>query len=154
MNAFVTYGAAAFVTVNKAIIANTFAEVGAHGTTNVGDSFLKVGSGNPPSTKDDAATFEGNLAAFLVWAYGGPNSIMYADGKTYTGNNHDMVVEHTGLNITNAQYTYFLTNIIVPALDSSGVKHGAGGAADPDDVGTCLAPALTDAAFVASIVGH
>jgi hypothetical protein len=90
----------------------------------------------------------------LVWAYGGPNSIVYTDGKTYVGNDEDMVAAHTGLNITSAQYTYFLTNIVVPALTSNGVKNGTGGAASPDDVGTCFAPVLTATAFVASIVGH
>ena len=31
------------------------------------------------------ATFEGKLAAFLVFAYGGPDTIMYTDGKMYDG---------------------------------------------------------------------
>ena len=125
MNAFDTYMTAGFVAVNQAVLANTMAEVTAHGSTNVGNSFSEIGSGTPPSTADDAATFAGKLAAFLVWVYGGPNSITYTDNKMYTGNNQDMVAAHTGLNITAAQYTYFITNIVVPALISSGVKHGA-----------------------------
>jgi hypothetical protein len=153
-NAFETYGASAFVAVNQSIFANTMAEVTANGSTNIGSSFTKVGSGNPPSTADDAATFEGKLAAFLVWVYGGPNSITYTDGKVYTGNNQDMVAAHTGLGITSSQYTYFVTNIAVPALTSNGVKHGAGGAADPNDVTSCFAPPLLDPTFEASIVGH
>ncbi|HET9626249.1 MAG TPA: hypothetical protein VFP84_33030 [Kofleriaceae bacterium] len=151
-NAFDTYGAAAFVTVNKAIIANVTAEMTAHGTTNLGDSFTKIGTGNPPSTADNGATFEGKLAAFLVYAYGGPTSITYSDGVKYTGP-QDMVAAHTGLAITSDQFDYFVANIVVPALTANGVKHGAGGAADPDDVGSCFAPVVTSAAFKASIVG-
>jgi hypothetical protein len=153
-NAFQTYGEAAFVTVNKAIIANTTMEISTNGTKNVGDSFTKVGTGNPPSTADNLMTFEGKLAAFLVWVYGGPNSITYTDMKMYTGNNQDMVAAHTGLAITQAQYTYFVTNIVVPALTASGVKHGAGGMTDPNDVTSCFAPPLMDPTFIASIVGH
>ena len=152
-NAFATYGAAAFIAVNEAIVANVFSEVGAHGSMNVGDSFGKIGSGNPASTKDDAATFKGKLAAFLVYAYGGPSAITYTDNKMYFGL-QDMVAAHTGLGVTSAQYDYFITNIVVPALVSSGVKHGAGGANDPNDVTTCFAPVVTGAAFKASIVGH
>jgi hypothetical protein len=154
MNGFDTYGAMAFVAVNKSIINNTLAEIAANGSANVGDSFSKIGSGNPPSTTDSAATFSGKLAAFLVWAYGGPNSIVYTDGKTYDGANQDMVTAHTGLNITAAQYTYFVTNIVVPSLESNGVKHGMGGASDPDDVGSCFAPVLLDMSFENTIIGH
>ncbi|MEI2746758.1 MAG: hypothetical protein V9G22_15730 [Ottowia sp.] len=143
-NAFETYGAAGFVAVNKAIFANVGAEITANGTTNLGDSFGKV---------TDAATFEGNLAAFLVFAYGGPTSIVYTDNKTYNGP-QDMVAAHSGLAITADQYTYFVTNVVVPALTSSGVKHGAGGAADPDDVSSCFAPVVLDKDFIASVVGH
>ena len=64
-----------------------------------------------------------------------------------------MVTAHTGLAITATQYDYFLSNVIVAALVSSGVKHGAGGSADPNDVSSCFAPILVDAAFKASIVG-
>lgn len=150
-NAFATYGAAGFVAVNKAIVANVGAEIMANGTTNLGTSFTKIGSGNPPSTTDDAATFEGKLAAFLVYAYGGPESITYTDGKTYSGV-QDMVAAHTGLAITNDQYLYFVSNIVVPALVDSGVKAGQGDGAD--DVGSCFAPIVTSPAFIASIVGH
>lgn len=151
-NAFDTYGTAAFVAVNKSIIANVTAEMTANGTTNLGDSFTKIGTGNPPSTADNGATFEGKLAAFLVYAYGGPTSITYTDNVTYDGP-QDMASEHAGLNITSAQFDYFVANIVVPALISNGVKHGAGGAADPNDIGSCFAPVVTGAAFKASIVG-
>ncbi|HEY6034218.1 MAG TPA: hypothetical protein VIV58_08165 [Kofleriaceae bacterium] len=143
-NAWDTYGAAAFVAVNKSIFANVGAEMSAHGTTNLGDSFTKIGTGNPPSTADDAPTFEGNLAAFLVFAFGGPTSITYTDGKSYQGP-QDMVEAHTGLAITSSQFDYFVADIIVPALTSNGVPQ--------TDVSSCFAPVVTDAAFKASIVG-
>jgi hypothetical protein len=144
-DAWDTYGATAFVAVNEAIFTNVNSEITAHGTANLGDSFTKIGSGNPPSTADDLAAFKGNLAAFLVYAYGGPTSIMYTDGKTYAGV-QNMVVAHTGLAVTGAQYDYFIANVVVPALTGSGVPQG--------DVASCFAPIVTDAAFKASIVGH
>lgn len=151
-NAFDTFGATAFVAVNEAIFKNVNDEVTAHGTTNLGDSFTKIGSGTPSSTSDNAATFKGKLAAFLVYAYGGPSSITYTDNVVYQGP-QNMVTAHTGLNITSSQYDYFVTNQVVPALISSGVSHGAGGSAAPNDIGSCFAPILVDAAFKASIVG-
>ena len=144
-NAFETYGADAFVAVNEQIFTNVGNEISAHSTTNLGDSFTKVGSGNPPSTSDDAATFKGNLAAFLVKAYGGPSTIVYTDGNTYSGD-QDMVEAHTGLAITSSQYDYFVTSIVVPALTNKGVT--------ADDVSSCFAPVITSAAFKASVVGH
>lgn len=143
-DAFDTYGATAFVAVNKAIIANVTAELTANSTTNLGDSFTKIGTGVPASTSDNAAMFEGKLAAFLVFAYGGPDKITYSDGVMYDGP-QDMVVAHTGLNITSAQYDYFIASIVVPALTSSGVPMG--------DISSCFAPVVTDATFKASIVG-
>jgi hypothetical protein len=144
-NAFDTFNTAAFVAVNEAIFANVGGEVAANGTANLGDSFTKLGSGTPASTIDDAATFKGKLAAFLVYAYGGPSSITYTDGKTYAGP-QDMVTAHAGLGITSSQYDYFVASVIVPALTSSGVSVA--------DVSSCFAPVVTDAAFKASIVGH
>ncbi len=151
-NAWDTYGVNAFVAVNEAIFANVGAESTAHGTTNLGNSFSKIGSGTPASTADSAATFKGKLAAFLVYAYGGPASITYTDHVTYTGP-QNMTGAHVGLNITSAQYDYFVSNIVVPALTSNGVPAGAGGASAPNDVSSCFAPILVDAAFKASIVG-
>jgi hypothetical protein len=143
-DAFDTYGAAAFVTVNEAIFSNVNTEITSNGTTNLGTAFTKIGSGAPPSTSDDAPTFKGKLAAFLVYAYGGPTSIMYTDGKTYSGL-QDMPSAHAGLGITSAQYDYFIANSVVPALTGSGVT--------TDDVTSCFAPIVTDATFKASIVG-
>lgn len=135
MNAFDTYGADAFVAVNKKIFELVTAELTANGETNLGGSFGGVA---------DFAVFEGNLAAFLVYVYGGPESITYADGKMYTGP-QDMAQAHAGLAITSDQYDWFVTNIVVPALTMSGVPS--------DDVNSCFAPPVVDAAFKASIVG-
>ncbi|HEX4509128.1 MAG TPA: hypothetical protein VH328_03585 [Burkholderiaceae bacterium] len=143
-DAFDTYGTAAFVAVNEAIVANVFTELGANNTANLGDSFTKIGSGVPPSTTDPAATFKGKLAAFLVYAYGGPTSITYTDGVSYSGL-QDMASAHAGLAITDSQFQYFVSNIVVPALTSSGVTTA--------DVTACFAPVLLSPTFQASIVG-
>jgi hypothetical protein len=135
----------AFVAVNKSIIANVGTELGANGTANLGSAFTLIGTGNPPSTSDDAATFEGKLAAFLVYAYGGPTSITYTDGKTYEGV-QNMMTAHAGLGITSSQFDYFVSNIVVPALTTNSVPTG--------DVSSCFAPVVTDASFKASIVGQ
>ncbi len=145
-NAFDTFGAAAFVKVNESIFTNVNTEVTAHGSTNVGDSFTKIGTGQPAATTDDAATFKGRLAAFLVYVYGGPDAITYTDNKMYNGSEQDMTVAHTGLGITGPQYDYFVTNIVVPALTTNGVTM--------DDISSCFAPPLLDATFKATIVGH
>ncbi|HEX2670039.1 MAG TPA: hypothetical protein VHM25_04150 [Polyangiaceae bacterium] len=139
-NAWDTYGAAAFVAVNESIFDLVLADTSGE----LGDSFSKIGSGDPPSTVDDAATFKGKLAAFLVYAYGGPTSIKYTDGKTYTGP-QNMALAHAGLGITEDQYNYFIMNQVVPALTMNGVPE--------KDVTSCFAPVVTDSAFVASIVG-
>lgn len=152
-NAFETYGANAFVGVTKKILAGATAEITNNSTANLGDSFTKIGSGTPASTADGATKFEGKLAAFLVYAYGGPSDTTYSDGVTYHGP-QDLAAAHTGLAITSAQYDYFITSIVVPALTMTGVAHGAGGAAAPNDITTCFAPLVTDAAFKASIVGQ
>jgi hypothetical protein len=151
-NAWETYGVNAFVAVNESIFANVGAESTAHGTTNLGDSFTKIGSGTPATTSDPATTFKGKLAAFLVYAYGGPSTITYTDNVSYTGP-QNMTAAHVGLGITSAQYDYFIANIVVPALTTNGVPAGAGGASAPNDVSSCFAPILVDAAFKASIVG-
>nr|HEX4316818.1 hypothetical protein [Kofleriaceae bacterium] len=145
-DAFDTYKAAGFVAVNQAIFAKVHDEVAANGATNLGSSFMEAGTANLPATADDAATFEGKLAAFLVFAYGGPTSITYTDNKTYTGDDQDMVTAHTGLGITEDQYMYFISNIVVPALTDSGVSS--------DDVNNCFAPVVLGSDFEASIVNQ
>lgn len=133
-NAWETYGVNAFVAVNESIFTNVVNELTASGTTNLGNSFSSV---------SDFPTFKGNLAAFLVYVYGGPSSIKYTDNVTYIGP-QDMTEAHTGLNITSAQYDFFLTNIVVPALTTNGVP--------VNDVNSCFAPPLVDSAFKASII--
>ncbi len=152
MNAFDTYGAPAFLAVNTAIFTAVGNDIQTNGTTKLGDSFGKIGDASVAATKDNGGTFQGKLAAFLVFAYGGPDHITFTDGVVYDGP-QDMTAAHTGLGITSDQFDYFVSSIIVPVLDNANVKHGAGGAADPDDVGTCFAPVVTGAAFKASIVG-
>ena len=137
-NAFDTYGAPAFITVNDKIFANVVADLGANGSAKLGTSFNA-----PASDPARLATFKGNLAAFLVFAYGGPTSITY-EGKSYEGP-QDMVEVHRGTAITNDQYDYFVANIVVPALTSSGVP--------ANDVSSCFAPVVADPSFKASIVG-
>ncbi len=139
-DAWDTFGVDAFVAVNESIVTLVLADT----SGKLGDSFGKIGSGNPPSTADDAATFKGKLAAFLVYAYGGPTSIKYTDGKTYQGV-QSMAAAHAGLAITSDQYDYFIMNQVVPALTMNGVSM--------DDVSSCFAPIVTDADFKASIVG-
>ena len=138
-NAFDTYGATAFVAVNKSIIAKTLADK----SGNLGNSFSKIGDKSSPAYNADAAAFEGKLAAFLVYAYGGPTSITYTDGKTYNGV-QDMKAAHVGMGITSAQYDYFVANQVVPALTDNGVP--------VDDVTSCFAPAVGD--LKGSIVGQ
>lgn len=144
-NAFDTYGTNAFVAVNERIFTNVTNELSANGTTNLGNSFGKIGSGNPVSTADNLASIKGNLAAFLVDTYGGPSTSTYTDKVSYVGP-QDMTESHLGLNIASAQYTYFVNNIVVPALSTNGVP--------PGDVSGCFAPPLVDSAFIASVVGH
>ncbi len=145
-NAYTTYGQAAFFAVNASIFTNVVnAGATTSTTTPLGSAFTLVGSGNPPSTADNLPTFEGNLAAFLVYLYGGPSQITYTDGVVYQGP-QSMQDSHQGLNITASQYNYFVNSIVVPALTSNGVPSG--------DISSCFAPPLLDPTFMASIVGQ
>lgn len=146
-NAFDTYGGSAFLTVNTKIINNTLAEFGSGGSgaANLGSAFEHLGDAAQGSAyADNATTFTGKLAAFLVFAYGGPETTTVG-GVSYSGN-QDMVAAHTAMHITDAQLTYFITNDVVPALTASGVTSA--------DVSACFAPVITSASFKASIVGH
>ena len=131
-NAYETYGSA-FGAVNDAIIANVTSEITANGDTNLGPSFSNSLKGG--QLKNNPESFKQNLADFLVFAYGGPNN--------YKG--RSMEAAHTGLAITQAQYDYFITNVVVKALTDKGVPMG--------DVTSCFAGPVTDASFVATIVG-
>ena len=144
-DAWETYGAptsgAAFVKVNESIFTLVLADT----TGKLGGSFAKIGTGNPPSTSHNLAAFKGNLAAFLVFAYGGPSSTKYTDGVTYVAN-ADLKTLHAGLAITADQYNYFITSIVVPALTMNGVTMA--------DVSSCFAPLVTSASVMAEIVGQ
>lgn len=125
---FDKYGQEAFLAVNDAIIAASVAAP----TAMVGTSFQDLAAAG----EERVAEFTANLAAFLVFVYGGPND--------YTG--PSMEEAHEGLDITSEQYDYFVTEIIVPVLAEAGVAE--------DDITNCFAPPVVDPAFKASIVGQ
>ena len=112
---FDKYGAAGFTAVNNKIIEKALAAP----TASVGTSFQGL-------TDAQKMTLSNNLAAFLIQAYGGP--------ANYTGKT--MTAAHTGLNITEAQYDYFISDVVVPALSESGVTMA--------DITTGFAPAVTE----------
>ena len=124
---FGKYGQDAFLAVNDAIIAASVAAP----TAMIGTSFQDLAAAGEERVEE----FRANLAAFLVFVYGGPNN--------YTG--PTMEEAHEGLNITSDQYDYFVTEIIVPVLTDAGVEE--------DDITNCFAPPVVDPAFKASIVG-
>jgi hypothetical protein len=124
---FGKYGEAGFMAVNTNILAN-IGTVSAQNPSPIGDSFKGL-------TADDVARVEANLYDFLVLVYGGPNNY---EGKS-------MIEAHTGLGITEDQYTAFLTQVVVPALTEANVPQ--------DDITQCFAPPVTDPAFIATIVG-
>jgi hypothetical protein len=148
-NAFDTYGTAAFVAVNKSIFSNVGTQLGTEaGAVGLGPVFTEVGTGaeaGVPALDDNGATFEGKLAAFLVYSFGGPSQITYTDNKTYSGLQM-MTTAHTGLGITSDEYSYFVSNVVVPALTSNGVPTA--------DVTACFAPVVLDPNFEAQIVGQ
>ena len=92
-------------------------------------------------------TRPGDLAAFLVYAFGGPASVVYLDGKTYQG-----AARPAHKSISSAQYDELVTQVIIPWLLANGVTHGSGGRKDSNDVKTCFQPALLDPAFKAWFV--
>ncbi|MCU0701272.1 MAG: hypothetical protein MUC96_32580 [Myxococcaceae bacterium] len=112
---YAKYGMAAFTAVNNSIITKAVAAP----TASVGTSFQGL-------SQQQAATLTTNLGAFLVVAYGGPNTYQ---GKT-------MLAAHQGLNITEAQYDYFISNVVVPALSENGVPTA--------DIMNCFAPPVTE----------
>ncbi len=79
--------------------------------------------------------FKASLANFISDAYG-------CTKGAYTG--PTMEAAHTGLGITQTEYDAFI-GLIVNVLKGAGVPD--------DDINMCFAPALTDPAFVATIVG-
>jgi hypothetical protein len=149
-NAYATYGEPAFFTITQHVFAHVGAELSAHGNANLGDSIGQAGTGSLPSNHDDLKAFEGKVAAYFVWVYGGPAQITYTDGERYTGP-QDMTAAHVGMNLTGAQYDYFVASVVAPALIDSDIAHGEAGAAD--DIATCFAPVVADATFKAAMVG-
>lgn len=149
-NAYDTYGETAFFTITKNVFFHVGSELSANGDANLGDSIPNSGTGTLPSNHDDAATFAGKVAAYFVWAYGGPPQIRYTDEKIYVGP-QNMTAAHLGMNITGTQYDYFVASIVAPALIDSGIKHGPAGA--PDDIASCFAPVVTEPAYRAAMVG-
>jgi hypothetical protein len=123
---YAKYKDAGFQAVTDNILAN-IGTVSAMEPSPIGDSFKGL-------TADDVARVEANLFDFLVFVYGGPNK--------YAG--QSMEDSHKGLGITEAQYTAFVTQVIVPALSKAGVPEA--------DISNCFAPPVTDAAFIATIV--
>ncbi len=79
--------------------------------------------------------FKASLTAFISDAYG-------CSTGSYTG--PTMEASHAGLGITQAEYDAFI-GLIAGVLVDNGVPE--------DYVGACFAPALTDAAFAATIIG-
>ena len=128
---FAKYKIGTFGAVNANIIAKA---ANANQVGQLGDSFQTkiVDKGSAR-----IETFTNNLAAFLVTAFGkasDPNYVAYAGPA--------IPVAHATLNITQAQYEYFLTDVIVPAL--------AG--ADTSDVTNCFAPVVTDPNFKVQVI--
>jgi hypothetical protein len=97
----------------------------------LGASFqTKIAQATPERQKE----FVAHLLSFLEAAYGSTTP--------YTG--PDMVTSHKDLGITRAQYSYFISDVVVPALTTAGV--------DPNDITNCFAPVVTDTAFVKTVV--
>ena len=124
---YTKYGAG-FVAVRDSIVTKALAAP----TASIGTSFQTLAQSS--STKVE--TFKKNLADFLIKVYSGGTT------DNYTGTS--MQVAHANLKITGAQYDYFITSVVVPALTDNGVT-------DEEDLAAFAAP-VTDPAFKASIV--
>jgi hypothetical protein len=86
------------------------------------------------ATPERQQQFVGHLLSFLKAAYGSKTPY---DGPT-------MVDSHKDLAITRAQYGYFISDVVVPALKTSGVSES--------DIMNCFAPAVLDTDFVKTVV--
>lgn len=130
---FAKYKVAGFTVVNANIVANA---ADASRDALLGDSFQTqiVGKGTARVTE-----FTNNLAAFLIDAYGNETDPGYI---AYGG--PIMKVAHSTLNITVAQYDYFLMSIVIPALQQAGVAQS--------DIDNCFAPVVTDPNFIVQVV--
>ena len=95
------------------------------------------------------------MTAFLTFIYGGPKYIDYTVGTDASSNPilvtfdgpQSMQVAHTGFAITASQYSYFVNQMVVPALATDLSVPVA-------DIGACFAPPLLDQTFIDSIVGQ
>ena len=102
-----TYGQATFFAISRSI-------------------FVNLATNNTFSIPTD----EGNFAAFLVYFFGGPMQILYTNGVEY-----DLTESlPQTFQLTDYQYEYLVSGIIVPALLSNGVSHS--------DVESCFVPPL------------
>lgn len=103
-------------------------------TSKLGDSFqTKIAAADA----NRQAEFSAHLLQFLEAAYGSTTP--------YTG--PTMTASHAKLEITRAQYDYFLTDVVVPALKSV--------ITDPNnqtDIGACFAPVLMDPNVIKTVV--
>lgn len=100
-------------------------------TDKLGVTFqTKIAQATPERQKE----FIGHLLSFLEAAYGSTTP--------YTG--PTMVDSHKDLAITRAQYEYFISDVVVPALKTSGVSES--------DITNCFAPAVTSTDFVKTVV--
>jgi hypothetical protein len=109
------YKEAGFVAVNNSIITKAAAAP----TASVGTSFSTLTAAQVDKLKT-------NLGAFLIKAYGGPDN--------YKGTT--IKASHSALAITEAQYDYFITEVVVKSLKENGVTD--------DDISKGFAPAVTE----------
>jgi hypothetical protein len=109
------YKEAGFVAVNNSIITKAAAAP----TASVGTSFSTLTAAQVDKLKT-------NLGAFLIKAYGGPDNYKGASIKS----------SHAALAITEAQYDYFITEVVVKSLKENGVTD--------EDITNGFAPAVTE----------
>lgn len=125
---FAKYKAAGFQAVNGAIAKLALAAP----VEDLGSSFqTKIAQATPARQQE----FAGHLLTFLETAYGSKET-------PYTG--PSMIDSHKDLAITVAQYSYFISDVVVPALKEVGVEQS--------DIVACFAPVVTDTKFVKSVV--
>lgn len=124
---FAKYKHEGFTAVNKAIGDLALAAP----VSDLGDSFqTKIAQATPARQ----AEFGAHLLSFLESAYGST--------VPYTG--PAMTPAHAGLEITIAQYQYFINSVVVPALQKVGVE--------ADDISKCFAPTVLHKDFVKTTV--
>lgn len=139
-NMYAKYKDAGFNAVNASIVANVAAEIKANGSTNLGSSFQNHLL-NPATADETLDTFTSHLDQFLKETYGAiPNKLINVE--------RNMKAAHAGMKITAAQYDYFVSSIVTPALRINITGTNVG------DITDCFAPVLLDACFKSNIVGQ